>query len=194
MALSNPLEGERRPGTVGRPLPGIRVRLVDDDGDPILEEGVPGRIQVRGPGVFLEYWKRHEATREAFRDAWFDTGDEAVVEDGYHRILGRTSIDIIKTGGYKISALEVEEVLRTHPAIGDCAVVGVPDPEWGERVCVAVLEGGPTAEALTVDALRAWAKERLAAYKIPRELLLLDELPRNAMGKVIKTEVRTLFE
>ena len=199
MALSNPLDGERRPGTVGRPLQGIRVRLVDDDGDPILEEGKPGRIQVRGPGVFLEYWKRHEATREAFRDAWFDTGDEAVVEDGYHRILGRTSIDIIKTGGYKISALEVEEVLRTHPAIADCAVVGVPDPEWGERVCVAVLaealtvEVGP-AEALTVEALRAWAKERLAAYKIPRELRLLDALPRNAMGKVIKTEVRTLFE
>ncbi len=203
MALSNPLDGERRPGTVGRPLQGIRVRLVDDDGDPILEEGKPGRIQVRGPGVFLEYWKRHEATREAFRDAWFDTGDEAVVEDGYYRILGRTSIDIIKTGGYKISALEVEEVLRTHPAIADCAVVGVPDPEWGERVCVAVLEAGdgelaeedgPAAEALTVEALRAWAKERLAAYKIPRELRLLDALPRNAMGKVIKTEVRALFE
>jgi malonyl-CoA/methylmalonyl-CoA synthetase len=125
------------------------------------------------------------------------------VEDGYYRILGRTSIDIIKSGGYKVSALEVEEVLRTHPAIGDCAVVGVPDPEWGERVCVAVLEAGdgwlteergPAAEALTLEVLRAWAKERLAAYKIPRELRLLDELPRNAMGKVIKTEVRTLFE
>jgi malonyl-CoA/methylmalonyl-CoA synthetase len=137
MAISNPLDGERRPGYVGIPLPGVSVRLVDEEGERITEEGEPGRIQVRGPGVFLEYWKHLEDTRAAYQDAWFDTGDEAVVENGYYRILGRTSVDIIKTGGYKVSALEIENVLRGHPEISDCAVVGVPDLEWGERVCMA---------------------------------------------------------
>jgi malonyl-CoA/methylmalonyl-CoA synthetase len=114
MALSNPLHGERRPGFVGVPLPGVEVRLVDEEGAPV-EPGTPGEIEVRGETVFREYWRRPEATAEAFRDGWFRTGDVAVVEDGYHRILGRRSVDILKTGGFKVSALEIEEVLRTHP-------------------------------------------------------------------------------
>ncbi len=192
MALSNPLEGERRPGHVGRPLPGVEVRLVDDDGDPIEEEGVAGEIEVRGPNVFREYWGLPEVTEEAFRDGWFATGDEAVVDDGYYRILGRTSVDIINTGGYKVSALEVEAVLLRHPAIAECAVVGVEDPEWGERVCVAVV---PEAEETVpgLDALRAWGKERLAPYKVPSRLRTLDALPRNALGKVTKPDVQDIF-
>ena len=191
MALSNPYRGERIPGTVGRPLPGVEVRLVDDAGAEVAE-GMPGEVEVRGPNVFREYWQRAEATRDAFRDGWFRTGDMAVVENGVYRILGRTSIDILKTGGHKVSALEIEETLREHPAIRECAVVGVPDPEWGERVCAAlVLNDG---EALDLESLRAWGKERLAVYKIPSRLLLVDELPRNAMGKVVKPEVRRLFE
>lgn len=195
MALSNPLHGERRPGYVGEPLPGVSVRLVDENGDPITEEGEPGRIQVRGPGVFLEYWRRLEETRTAYQDAWFDTGDEAVVEDGYYRILGRTSVDIIKTGGYKVSALEIENVLRDHPAISDCAVVGVVDPEWGERVCVAVLPASAEEHqpAELLEELKAWARERLASYKAPRDLRIVSELPRNAMGKVVKREVQRMF-
>jgi malonyl-CoA/methylmalonyl-CoA synthetase len=192
MALSNPLHGERRPGFVGTPLPGVEVRLVDEAGRPVVGAGnTPGEIEVRGTTVFLEYWRRPEATRAAFRDGWFRTGDVAVVDDGAYRILGRSSGDIIKTGGYKVSALEVEEVLRTHPAIAECAVVGVTDPEWGERICAAVERRGDTD--LTLAALQTWAKERLAPYKIPRALRSVPALPRNAMGKVTKPEVAKLF-
>lgn len=191
MGLSNPLHGERRPGTVGVPLPGVAARLVDEQGTP-LDEGKPGQIEIRGPQLFREYWQRPDATRAAFHDGWFRTGDEAVVEDGYFRILGRQSVDIIKSGGYKISALEIEAVLREHERIAECAVVGLPDPEWGERVAAAVVTAGD--EALELETLRAWAKERLAPYKIPRALIVTADLPRNAMGKVVKPEIRTLFE
>ena len=190
MALSNPLVGERRPGSVGTPLPGVEVRLVAEDGTPV-GPGTSGELEVRGPGVFREYWRRPEATAAAFRGGWFRTGDVAVVEDGAYRMLGRASVDIIKTGGYKISALEVEEVLRTHPAIAECAVVGVDDAEWGERVCAAV-ELAP-GSSLTLPDLRAWAKERLAPYKVPRALSVVQALPRNALGKVMKREVTKLF-
>lgn len=190
MALGNPLHGERRPGAVGLPLPGVEVRLVDEDGVAVAP-GTPGEVEIRGPTVFLEYWRRPEATAEAFRDGWFRTGDVGVLEDGYIRLLGRRSVDIIKTGGFKVSALEIEEVLRTHPGIGECAVVGVEDAEWGERVCVAA----ETAEdsALTLEVLQAWARDHLAPYKLPRALRRVDSLPRNAMGKVVKPEVAKLF-
>ncbi|MDA2933622.1 acyl-CoA synthetase [Acidobacteria bacterium AH-259-D05] len=192
MALSNPLKGERRAGSVGLPLPGVEVRLRDKSDQLITEEGKAGEIQVRGPGVFQEYLGQPEATARAFRDGWFCTGDEAVIEKGYFRILGRSFIDVIKTGGYKVSALEIEELLRTHPVIKECAVVGVADEEWGERVCAAVI---PDSEgSLSLDDLRSWAKERMAHYKVPTELLLVNELPRNVMGKVIKPKVRGLFQ
>jgi malonyl-CoA/methylmalonyl-CoA synthetase len=190
MGLSNPLHGRRIPGHVGTPLPGVEVRLVDEAGHPVTE-GVAGEIQVRGPTVFLEYWNRPEATREAFRNGWFRTGDMAVLEEGSYRILGRNSVDIIKTGGYKVSALEIEEVLRTHPAIRECAVIGIPDAEWGERVGACLVLAGDAS--LSLDALREWARERLAAYKMPTRLLIVDELPRNAMGKVQKPAVAALF-
>src|SRR2546422_1612506 len=135
---------------------------------------------LRGETVFLEYWRRPDATGAAFRDGWFRTGDVAVSEHGAYRMLGRSSVDIIKTGGYKVSALEVEEVLRTHPAIAECAVVGVDDPEWGERICAAVERRGEAE--LTLAELQAWAKERLAPYKIPRALRSVPALPRNALG------------
>ncbi len=190
MALSNPLEGERRPGFVGTPLPGVEVRLVDDEGAPV-EDGTPGEIEVRGENVFREYWRRPEATEEAFRDGWFRTGDVAVVERGYYRILGRKSVDIIKTGGYKVSALEIEETLRTHPDVAECAVVGVDDPEWGERICVAV--EARDGSSLSLEELQGWARELLAPYKLPRDLRRVEALPRNAMGKVTKPDVAALF-
>jgi malonyl-CoA/methylmalonyl-CoA synthetase len=190
MALSNPLNGERVPGSVGVPLPGVDVQLVDEKGVAVAG-GTAGEIEVRGPSVFQEYWGKPQATEQSFRDGWFRTGDVAVVENGRYRILGRMNIDILKTGGHKVSALEVEEQLRAHPAIAECAVVGVPDPEWGERVAVAVVlrEG----EALELEQLRSWAKERLASHKIPSRLMVVDALPRNAMGKVTKPAIVKLF-
>jgi len=190
MALSNPLHGHRRPGSVGVPLPRVGARLVDEEGVEV-EPGTPGEVEIRGPAVFREYWRRPDATAEAFRGEWFRTGDVGVVEGGYWRLLGRRSVDIIKTGGYKVSALEIEEVLREHPAIAECAVVGIDDPDWGERICVAVEGAGDAPPSL--DELQAWARERLAPYKLPRDLRRVDALPRNAMGKVMKPEVAKLF-
>jgi malonyl-CoA/methylmalonyl-CoA synthetase len=191
MVLSNPLRGERRPGSVGTPLPGVEVRLVDESGA-VVPEGTSGELEIRGPGVFLEYWQRPVETQAAFRGGWFQTGDIAIVERGAYRLLGRTAVDIIKTGGFKVSALEIEELLRLHPCIAECAVVGVADDEWGERVSAAVeLRDGAT---LSLADLQLWAKPRLAPYKIPRDLRPLAALPRNAMGKVTKPEVAALFK
>ncbi len=185
MGLSNPYRGDRVPGSVGMPLPQVEVRLVGDDGESAAE-GVPGEIQVRGPTVFVEYWERPEETAEAFTDdGWFRTGDTAVVEDGRYRILGRTSVDILKTGGEKVSALEIEELLLSHPAVSEVAVVGVDDPEWGQRVVAMVVVPTP----MESDELRDWLKTRLAPHKVPKEIHFADSLPRNPMGKTIKPEV-----
>ncbi|BAY65768.1 AMP-dependent synthetase and ligase [Calothrix brevissima NIES-22] len=190
MALSNSLHAQRYSGYVGQPLPQVEVRLVDESGE-LVPLGTPGEIQVKGPTVFLEYWQNPQATAKAFQNGWFCTGDLAVVENGNYRILGRISVDIIKTGGYKVSALEIEEVLRTHPDIQECAVVGVTDPEWGERVCAALVL--QPQRQLTLESFRIWAKEQLAVYKIPTRILTVAELPRNAMGKVTKPTVLELF-
>ncbi|MGE3616227.1 MAG: acyl-CoA synthetase [Gemmatimonadales bacterium] len=191
MGLSNPYRGERRASTVGQPLPGVDVRLSDEDGRTVAE-GQQGQIEIRGPQVFREYWDRPEESRRAFRDGWFLTGDVGMLTDGYYRILGRQSVDIIKSAGYKISALEIEEVLREHPAIRDCAVVGIADPDLGERIGAALI-GREGADPPSDAELRAWLKERLAPYKVPRAFLTVTDLPRNAMGKVTKAEVRRLF-
>ncbi len=192
MAISNPLQGERRPGAVGMALPGVTIRLVSEAGESIEAENEPGEIQVRGPAVFSEYWNKPDVTRESFVDGWFRTGDMAVLEDGYYRIMGRLSVDIIKSGGYKLSALEIESTLLTHPAIQECAVVGVPDDTWGEAVAVAIV--AREGEHIELPALKEWATERMSAYKIPKSLLLLEGLPRNAMGKVTKRAIQDLFD
>ncbi|MET0391176.1 MAG: long-chain fatty acid--CoA ligase, partial [Polyangiales bacterium] len=147
-----------------------------------------GELQISGPSVFAGYFGRPDATRAAFtRDAFFRTGDVAVLENGYYRLLGRESVDIIKTGGFKVSALEIEETLREHPAIAEVAVVGVPDLEWGERVAAAVvLHPGAS---LVLPELRDFTKQYLAPYKVPSLLYYLEALPRNVMGKVNKPEL-----
>jgi malonyl-CoA/methylmalonyl-CoA synthetase len=184
MALGNPLHGERRPGSVGVPFPGVEARIVDESGA-ALPEGREGELQIRGPNVFAGYFDRPEATRAAFTaDGFFRTGDVAIRERGYYRLLGRESVDIIKTGGFKVSALEIEETLREHPAIAEVAVVGVPDPEWGERVAAHVVLHD--AEQLELSDLRSFGKERLASYKVPSLLRCESSLPRNVMGKVHK--------
>ena len=191
MALSNPLRGERRPGYVGTPLPGVEVRLADEV-DRTVAPGTPGHIQVRGATVFERYWDGPEETAAAFtRDGWFRTGDEAVVEEDAYRILGRSSVDILKTGGEKVSALEIEDVLRSHDSVLDCAVVGVPDALWGDRVCAAVV---PRPErSVSAEELRIFAKSQLAPYKVPKEFAVVEDLPRNPMGKVTKPIIRELF-
>ena len=190
MAISNLYHGERRPGAVGAPLPGVEVRLKAENGPVITAEDEPGEIQVRGPGVFQAYWNREQATAETFEDGWFRTGDMAVLERGYYRIMGRLSVDIIKSGGYKLSALEIEAALLEHPLIAECAVIGLPDDTWGEAVTAAiVLKNG----RLELPELREWCKGRLSVYKIPQRLKILSELPRNAMGKVTKPAVKALF-
>jgi malonyl-CoA/methylmalonyl-CoA synthetase len=190
IALSNPLDpGGRRVGFVGGPLPSVEVRIVDDAG---RDGDGPGELFVRGPSVFAGYLDRPEATHESFEGSWFRTGDVAArVEDGSVRLLGRRSVDILKTGGEKVSALEIEEALREHPEVAEIAVVGLPDAQWGDRVVAAVVARPDST--LTGEALRTWAKGRLAPYKVPREVRLVPELPRNAMGKVQKPELVRLL-
>ncbi len=186
MVLSNPLHGERRPGFVGSPLPGVEVRIVDEKGRDTAE-GVAGELWVRGPNVFQRYFAQTQATRNAFANDWFRTGDIAQLEHGSYRILGRRSVDIIKSGGYKVSALEVEGVLRDHPAIAEVAVVGIEDETWGQRVCAAIVVA--SGESLSMEQLRDWGKERMAAYKVPTLLKTFQTLPRNVLGKVLKPEL-----
>ncbi len=192
MALSNPYGGERLAGRVGFAMPGVEVGIFDAQ-DGRLEEGNQGEIRVKGESVFLEYWGKPRETESAFRGGWFKTGDIAFLEHGgSYRILGRESVDIIKSGGYKISALEIEEVLRGHPLVEQCAVVGVADSRWGERVGAAVVLG--EGSSIELEELRGWASDKLARYKLPTRLLVLPSLPRNSMGKVIKNTIKQSFQ
>ena len=192
MALSNPYIGERRPGTVGQPLPGVDVTLVDESGNRVSMENQPGEIWVRGDSVFLEYWDNAQATDKEFTDGWFRTGDIAEKVDGYFRILGRSSVDIIKSGGYKLSALEIESAMLDHELVAECAVVGLADDTWGEAVHAAVV--CDKQSALSSEELRAWCKSRMSGYKVPKAIHFMDALPRNAMGKVTKQAVKALLE
>jgi len=186
--LSNPYEGERRPGTVGLPVAGCAIRLVDDAGRE-TPPGEPGEILVRGSGLMSGYWGRPEETRAAFRDGWFSTGDVARRDsDGYVRILGRKSFDIIKSGGFKVSAREIEDVIAAHPRVREVAVVGAPDRVWGERIVAAVVAREPDTGALTEE-VRDLCARALADYKRPKEVRIVPELPRNALGKVQKHRI-----
>ena len=191
MGLTNPYRGERRAGHVGNPFKGVEIRLVDTHLCDV-PVGEPGEILIKGPSVFKEYWRKPEATKEAFTvDGWFKTGDMAVLNQGYYKILGRTSVDIIKSGGYKISALEIEEVLRNHYDIRDCAIVGIPDEEWGEVVAAVLVT---EQKELNTDILTTWLKEKLPSYKVPRKYKILVDLPRNVLGKVVKASVKDYFK
>jgi malonyl-CoA/methylmalonyl-CoA synthetase len=192
VGMINPLHGERRPGTVGKPLPSVDIRIIGEDGS----DSTTGELWVRGPSVFTRYHRREEATAQAFVAAsdsggsWFRTGDTVTHDEaGYVRILGRTSVDILKSGGYKLSALEIEEVLREHPAVAEVAVLGLPDETWGDRVVACVIARHGREPDCSEELLRAFAKTRLASYKVPKSVVLMRELPRNAVGKVIKPEL-----
>ena len=190
MGLSNSYRGERRPGHVGLPLPTVEMRLVDVNKNPV-GENEPGEFQFKGPSVFMEYWQNPGATQKAFTDdGWFISGDIGVLNNGLYKILGRDSVDIIKSGGYKISALEIEDVLRKFEGVRDCAVVGLPDEEWGEVVSACLVSD---LETLDTTEISEWLKAYLPAYKIPRNYILRKELPRNVLGKVTKNELKKMF-
>lgn len=200
VGLTNPLDGERRAGCVGLPLPTVETRIVRDDGQD-AGDGESGELWIRGPSVFAGYHERPEETARAFVSdpsglPWFRTGDTVTRDDASagkpFRILGRTSVDILKSGGYKLSALEIEETLREHPSVGEAAVVGVPDDAWGDRVvaCVVLRQG---AEICDAAALRAFVRSRLAPYKVPKDIVFRADLPRNALGKVVKPTLVALL-
>jgi malonyl-CoA/methylmalonyl-CoA synthetase len=191
MNLAVRADGTRRPGRVGLPVPGVEVRLIDEDGRPLdaCDGETMGEIVVRGPNLFSGYLNRPEATAEALRGGWFHTGDLATRDpDGYWRIVGRRATDLIKTGGYKVGAGEVEVALLDHPRVREVAVTGAPDPDLGERIIAWVVADGG-GEALERELVAHVAAE-LAPYKRPREVRFLPELPRNALGKVIKQQLK----
>ncbi len=181
MILSNPYTGERRPGSVGFPLPGVSVRLLNDSGEPV-SDGETGEVHLRGPNVFASYWRREEATRQSFRDGYFKTGDLAVrAADGYYTLCGRRS-DLIISGGFNIYPREIEEFLQEQPEVAEAAVVGVPDRVRGEIPVAFIVARG----AADCDELIGRCREKLASFKVPRRILCADKLPRNALGKVQK--------
>jgi fatty acid CoA ligase FadD36 len=186
ITLSTRADGERRPGWVGLPLTGVETRLVAEDGSDVENDGETiGRLHVRGPMMFDGYYNRPDATAEALdADGWYRTGDVAVIDDGgMHRIVGRESVDLIKTGGFRVGAGEIETVLLRHPGVKEAAVVGLPDDDLGQRI-VAFIVGDAEPDAL-IDFV---AKE-LSVHKRPREVRIVDALPRNALGKVLKKEL-----
>ena len=186
ITISTRADGERRPGWVGLPLTGVSTRLVGDDDAPVPSDGETiGRLEVRAPTMFDGYLNRPDATSEAFTpDGWYRTGDVAVVDGaGMHRIVGRESVDLIKSGGYRMGAGEIETALLGHPGVREAAVVGVPDDDLGQRV-VAYVVGDVAAQEL-IDHVA----HQLSVHKRPREVRLVDALPRNAMGKVLKKEL-----
>ncbi|WP_155057916.1 acyl-CoA synthetase [Streptomyces blattellae] len=182
-------DGEPRAGTVGVPLPGVGLRLVEEDGAPITsyDGETVGEIQVRGPNLFTEYLGRPDATAAAFTaDGWFRTGDMAVRDpDGYVRIVGRRATDLIKSGGYKIGAGEIENALLEHPGVREAAVTGEPDADLGERIVAWIVPADPQSPP-TADELADHVARRLAPHKRPRVVHHLDALPRNDMGKILK--------
>jgi malonyl-CoA/methylmalonyl-CoA synthetase len=189
MNCSNPLHGERRMGSVGMPLPGVDVRVVQSETGRVLPTGGIGDVQLRGLNVFKGYWGQPEKTAESFSaDGWFKTGDLGFLDaDGYLALCGRSK-DLIISGGLNIYPPEVERVIMEHPAVNACAVIGCPDPEWGERVTAVVVLHKPGL--VTSDELIRFCRDKLAAYKSPKSILFREDLPRNAMGKVQKAELR----
>jgi fatty acid CoA ligase FadD36 len=188
ITISTRVDGERRAGWVGLRLAGVQTRLVDDDGAAVPADGeTVGKLHVRGPTMFDGYLNRPEATAEAFdADGWYRTGDVAVVDDGgMHRIVGRESVDLIKSGGYRIGAGEIETALLGHPGVAEAAVVGMPDQDLGQRI-VAFVVG---ASELKAEDLINYIAQELSVHKRPREVRIVDALPRNAMGKVLKKQL-----
>jgi long-chain acyl-CoA synthetase len=184
---SNAMGGVPKPGSVGKPLPGVDIRLVAADGED-AEPGDPGEVLVRGPNVFGGYWQHPDDTQKAFTNGWFRTGDVGIFDDDGYLFLVDRSRDMIIVSGFNVYPKEVENVLRDHPAVADCAVVGQPDPYSGERVKAYVV-ASPDGGVMTGD-LVAFCRTRLAPYKVPSEVEVVADIPRNAAGKVLRRTLR----
>ena len=186
VSCSNHPDRERKPGSIGTPIEGVEMRVVDEDDNPV-PQGEIGEIVIRGHNIMKGYWQRPDATAEAMRGGWFHSGDMARVDtDGYFYIVDRKK-DLIIRGGYNVYPREVEEVLYEHPKVREAAVLGVPHDEWGEEVGAAiVLHDG---EELAPEELSAYVRERIAAYKYPRVVWFIDELPKGPTGKILKREI-----
>ena len=188
ITVSTRADGERRPGWVGYPLAGMHTRLVGEDGSLVPHDGETiGRLQVRTPTIFDGYLNRPDATAGAFDGGgWYRTGDVAVIDDGgMHRIIGRESVDLIKSGGYRVGAGEIETALLGHPGVVEVAVVGLPDEDLGQRIVAFIVGDAEPAELID------YVAQQLSIHKRPREVRLVESLPRNAMGKVLKKELMT---
>jgi malonyl-CoA/methylmalonyl-CoA synthetase len=191
MNFSNPITGERKPGSIGRPLPGLIVRIVDPDSQKDVEPGEIGEIWLKGPGITPGYWRKPEETQKTFVEGWFRTGDLGRVDsEGYYYLTDRLK-HIIISGGENVSAKEVERVIDSVEGVVESAVVGIPDEKWGETVAAAVvLKPGAV---LTPRDIRNHCRRDLHKWKSPKKILFVDELPRNSMGKVLNEAVKRLF-
>jgi malonyl-CoA/methylmalonyl-CoA synthetase len=189
MVLSNPVDGDRRPGSVGLPLPGVSVRVVDPETNEEVSPGEPGELLIQSGSVCKGYWRRPEATAEAFtEDGWLRSGDMARQdEDGYFTLVARRK-EIIITGGFNVYPKEVENVLERHPNVREAAVFGTADRDLGERVCAAVVPEGPLSPS--EEELILFCKSFLTSYKCPRTIRFMEDLPRNPMGKVVKERLK----
>ena len=167
------------------------MKLENDEGKTIDNEGEAGQLLIKGPQVFQGYLNLPDKTKESFKDGWFITGDVVMLEKGYYKVLGRDSVDIIKSGGYKISALEIEDVLLRNDKIKECAVVGIPDDKWGEIVATALVI---RKEAIKTEEIQHWCSGYLSDYIVPRRIIILDSLPKNSMGKITKPELKEILK
>lgn len=205
MLLSNEYDSDRAPGFIGLPLPGVSAKLASEEKKTVMEctnvdgqlkfqmkpqETVSGELLVRGDGIFKEYYNRPQATAKEFQDGWFITGDmcEYDIDNGKFKMLGRKSADIIKSGGYKISALQIETEILAHKDVKECMVAGVEDEAWGEKIC-AVLVARDGENELNVNSITEFLAEKLPKYAQPKIYKVVKELPKNAMGKINKKQV-----
>jgi malonyl-CoA/methylmalonyl-CoA synthetase len=191
MNFSNPLRGERKPGSIGIPLPALEVRLVDPATGADVQPGQTGEIWLQGPAVTPGYWQKPEETAKTFEQGWFKTGDLGNIdEDGYYYLTDRIK-HIIISGGENVSPKELESVINQVEGVAESSVVGIPDEKWGEKIVAAVVKN-PGADVCAAD-IQAYCKKHLLDWKCPKKISFVEKLPRNTMGKVLKEDVKTFF-
>jgi malonyl-CoA/methylmalonyl-CoA synthetase len=191
MNFSNPINGLRKPGSIGLPLPDLEVRIVDLISFEDMQQGQIGEIWLKGPCITPGYWQKLKETKDTFRDEWFRTGDLGYVDsEGYYFLTDRIK-HIIITGGENVSAREVEVMINKIPGVVESAVVGIPDPKWGEKIVAAIsTEAGVDLDPMVI---KGFCKEKLHSWKCPKDIHFVEKIPKNTMGKILKADVKKLF-